>query len=298
MSVKGRISGIKRFAVHDGDGIRTTVFLKGCPLRCVWCHNPESIGYEADLAFFEDLCHSCGACAAACPVGAITMADGRPQWESSCCTRCGACSDACAFGARVLYGETVDAQSLADRLAVDRPFFESSGGGVTVSGGECLTQPAFVLALLRELTERGISVDVDTCGLVPWETLAQTLPYTDVYLYDIKAIDPVVHQRCTGRENGLILENLRQLSQSGARIEIRYPLVMGWNDGEADAIGSFLSMLSGILRVRVLKYHDFARSRYGSLGKADTMPRVKTEESDVHAVAEVLRRHGLMVVVE
>lgn len=295
MSVEGRISGLKRFAVHDGDGIRTTVFLKGCPLRCVWCHNPESIDYEAELAYFEKLCQGCGACAAACPVGALRMADGKPDRDRSRCERCGACASACAFGACVLYGERVDAETLAEILAADRPFFEASGGGVTISGGECLTQPAFVMELLRELKKREISVDIDTCGLVLWQILEQTLPYTDVYLYDMKAIDPAVHEGCTGRDNGLILENLKRLSQSGARIEIRYPLVKGWNDGEADAIARFLSGLEGIVRVRVLTYHDFARSRYGALGKADTMPHTKTEEADAREAAGILRRYGLTV---
>ena len=296
MSVEGRIVGIKRFAVHDGDGIRTTVFLKGCPLRCVWCHNPESVDASPEIAYFENLCRGCGACAAACPHGAVTLKDGAPVWDRSRCVACGACASACAFGACVLYGERVDAVTLAERLAEDRAFFETSGGGVTISGGECLTQPAFVMALLRELQQKGISVDVDTCGCVSWETLAETLPYTDVYLYDVKAVDPAVHKKCTGRDNALILDNLRRLSEAGARIEIRYPLVKGWNDGEAEAIARLLCDRKGIVGVRVLKYHDFARSRYGALGKADTMPHTKTEETDMRAAQEILRAHGLRVI--
>jgi pyruvate formate lyase activating enzyme len=195
-----------------------------------------------------------------------------------------------------LYGETVDARTLAEKLAEDRAFFEASGGGVTISGGECLTQPIFVMELLRLLKANGLSVNIDTCGSVSWDTIAQTLPYTDVYLYDVKAIDPQVHLRCTGRDNTLILENLKRLSESGARIEIRYPFVKGWNDGEVEAVGAFLRELKGIVRVRVLPYHDFARSRYGALGKVDTMPKVKVEAADVEAAAEILREYGLPAV--
>ena len=224
------------------------------------------------------------------------MAEGVPTWDRARCEHCAACSAACAFGACVLFGESVEAEALADILAEDRPFFEASGGGVTISGGECLTQPDFVLALIRALKARGISVDLDTCGFVPWEILEATLPDTDVYLFDVKAMDPVVHKTCTGRDNRLILENLRRLSEAGARIEIRYPLVKHWNDGEAEAIARFLSELQGIVGVRVLAYHDLARSRYRALGKEDTMPHVKTEESDVRAAEEVFCRYGLRVV--
>lgn len=295
MSVTGKFVGIKRFAVHDGDGIRTTVFLKGCPLRCVWCHNPESVCYESEIAFFKNLCVSCASCVSACPVGAVQMTDGVPVWDRSRCIRCGACASVCSFGACVRYGEVVDAATLAERLAEDRAFFETSGGGVTISGGECLTQPVFVMELLKELKHRGISVNIDTCGFVSWDSIEQTLPYTDVYLYDVKAIDSQVHRRCTGQDNALILENLKRLSESGAKIEIRYPLVKGWNDGEVEAIGEFLRDLQGIVRVRVLPYHDFARSRYGALGKEDTMPETKVEAADVEAAAKILRRYGLSV---
>lgn len=268
MSVSGRISGIKRFAVHDGDGIRTTVFLKGCPLRCVWCHNPESIEYGAEDAYFAHLCQHCAACAGL----------------------------DCPFGARVRYGEEIDVQTLCGRLLTDRPFYESSGGGVTLSGGECLSQPAFAIALAKALCEQGISVDIDTCGCVPWQTIETIAPYVDTFLYDVKAIDPAVHERCTGRGNALILENLKRLSETGARIEIRIPLVMGYNDGEIDAIGRFLSECSGIVRVKVLAFHAFARSRYEALGKPDTIPFVETTPEDVARAVERLCTYGLNAV--
>lgn len=261
----GRISGIKRFAVHDGNGIRTTVFFKGCPLRCVWCHNPESIEYGAEQAYFSHLCHHCASCL----------------------------GEQCPFGTRVVYGEQVDAETLSERLLADRPFFEASHGGVTLSGGECLTQPDFALALAKRLHTEGISVDIDTCGYVPWQVLEATLPYTDTYLYDIKAIDADVHLRCTGRDNALILENLKKLSERRAKIEIRIPFVTGYNDGEIEKIGAFLSRIGGISRVKVLAYHDFARSRYAALGKPDSMPQTKAEPQAIRHAVSLLREYGL-----
>ena len=270
MSMMGRISGIKRFAVHDGDGIRTTVFLKGCPLRCVWCHNPESIGYDVENAYFSHLCRHCEPCM----------------------------GEACPFGARMRYGEEIGVDELCRRLLVDRPFYESSGGGVTLSGGECLSQPAFSIALAKALYAEGISVDIDTCGCIPWATFEEILPYVDTFLYDVKAIDSAVHERCTGRENGRILDNLKKLSAAGARIEIRIPLVMGYNDGEIDAIGRFLSECSGIVRVKVLAYHEFARSRYAALGMPDTMPHVETTPEDVADAVGRLCQYGLPAVAD
>lgn len=264
----GKISGMKRFAVHDGDGIRTTVFFKGCPLRCVWCHNPESIGYEPEVAYFAHLCHHCDVCM----------------------------GEECPYGARERYGEEITVEKLCRRLLADRAFFEASGGGVTLSGGECLSQPTFSLAVVKEMHRQGISVDIDTCGCVPWKQIEATLPYVDTYLYDVKAIDPELHLRCTGRDNTLILENLKRLSDARARIEIRIPLVMGYNDGEIEKIGTFLSTLSGIVRVKVLAYHDLARSRYAALGMPDPMPQAKTSASDVATAVQVLQRYGLPAV--
>ena len=208
----GKIFAIKRFAVHDGDGIRTTVFFKGCPLKCIWCHNPEGIGFSSQLAFYEHKCIGCGECEP-CPEEAITFINGKALTDNEKCTACGRCSESCPFSARELFGKEVEAYKLADELCDDRQFFESSGGGVTLSGGECLAQPEFALALLKDLKERGINTAVDTCGFVPKEILKAVIPYTDAFLFDIKAIDPDVHKRCTGRDNALILEYLQFFSK-------------------------------------------------------------------------------------
>lgn len=270
--MKGIISGIKRMEIHDGDGLRTTVFFKGCPLKCLWCHNPESISFEKQIAKFEDKCMGCGLC------------QGEKNEKSA---------SLCPTEALVTYGTEYDVTTLSALLAIDKPFFDNSGGGVTLSGGECLAQGDFAVALAAALKERGISVFVDTCGYVKRETFDRITPYTDVFLYDIKAIDPLVHQKCTGKDNALILDNLRYLSEKGCKIDIRYPLVVGHNDGECKKIGSFLKGLRGIRAIKVLRYHAFAASRYQALGMKNTLPDTMTNEADVQSAVSILRKMGL-----
>lgn len=290
--IRGIISGIKRMEIHDGDGIRTTVFLKGCPLKCIWCHNPESLSRKIQIAVFHQKCIACGSCNAACPAGAVSLG----KIDRQRCTQCGLCAESCPAGALVRYGEEWEPGPLAKVLAQDAPFFKSSGGGVTLSGGECLAQPEFAEALAKELRQMGIGVYVDTCGFVNRETLDRIIPYTDRFLYDIKAIDPEVHKACTGQENGIILENLRYLSERGCSIEIRYPLIKGYNDGECERIGQFLQDLPGICKIKVLQYHRFAASRYEALGMECTLPDTETTPEDVQSAVDILRSFGLNAV--
>ena len=287
----GKIFAVKRFAIHDGDGIRTTVFFKGCPLRCVWCHNPEGISFGAQLAEYRHKCVGCGECLT-CKAGAITLADGKARTDRETCNVCGECAEKCAFSARELFGKQTEVANLVEELLRDRPFFESSGGGVTLSGGECLAQPRFALELLKELKKAGISTAVDTCGCVSRETLESVIPYTDAFLYDLKAVDPEVHKKCTGRDNALILSNLDFLLERGCRVEIRIPLVVGWNEGEIERIGRFLAG-KPILKVTVLRYHDLARSKYASVAMEDTMPENKTNKQAVELAVEKLRYYGV-----
>lgn len=287
----GRIFEIKRFAVHDGDGIRTTVFFKGCPLRCVWCHNPEGLSAPTQLAYYAHKCIGCGECVRVCPTGAHQICGGSHVLDRECCIGCGACAEACLGDALTLYGKETDVEELLPLLLEDREFYETSGGGVTLSGGECLLQAEFCAALLRRLREEGIHTAVDTCGDVPQEALESVIPYTDVFLYDLKAIDPEVHRRCTGITNERILENLRYLDERGCRIEIRYPFVPDYNDREARAICDFLSTLHTYPHVRVLPYHSFAASKYRALNMESTLPEILPSAEQIKAAEDLLQRH-------
>jgi len=294
--MKGLISGIKKFAVGDGEGIRTTVFFKGCPLQCVWCHNPESISYDTEIAHFDNLCTHCGDCSRACPTHVLQVSKDDFSWERFHCIKCKKCVNACVYGAQVLYGDAIETEELLRKLLVDMPFYEINHGGVTLSGGECLTQADFALSIAKGLYEKGVSVDIDTCGAVPWKNIESIIPYIDTFLYDIKAIDPQTHKKCTGCDNSLILENLQRLYDLGSKIEIRYPLVVGWNDMEAEKIGMWLAQREMNLRVKVLAYHDFARSRYTALGKVDTLPYCRTDLTAVTKAIQTISSFGILAI--
>lgn len=281
----GVISDIKRFAVHDGDGIRTTVFFKGCPLKCVWCHNPEGIAYKPSLAYYENKCTLCGSCVSACGQNAHLIKDGAHILDRHRCVSCGKCEQNCFNGALKLYGKEMTAEELFSILIEDKDFYESSGGGVTLSGGECLMQAPFCAELLKMLKESGIHTAVDTCGYVPRENIDLVMPYTDIFLYDIKAIDEETHIRCTGRSNQLILENLKYIDSCGKKLEIRYPYVPNFNAEQAEMIAEHLSRLNHVTRIRVLPYHNYAGSKYRALGMENTLPDLLPTDEEI-AIAE------------
>lgn len=269
--MKAVISDIKHFAVHDGDGIRTTVFLKGCSLKCLWCHNPEGIGFKPQIAYHPNKCIGCMECAAVCPSGAHS---GQQEhgFDREKCIGCGACEPVCLGRAITFYGRTVTVEELLPELLEDRQFYENSGGGVTLSGGECLMQADFCAELLKTLKEQGIHTAVDTCGFVPGQALDQVMPYTDIFLYDLKAYDEDTHIRCTGQSNRTILENLRYLDACGKKCEIRIPYVPGLNDHQMEKIAAFLKPMKHITKVKVLAYHNYAGSKYAALGMENTLP--------------------------
>lgn len=279
--MKATIFEIKRFAVHDGDGIRTTVFLKGCPLKCVWCHNPEGISAKPELAYYAHKCIGCGECVNKCLQKAHKMGEKGHAFVRDLCIGCGACEEDCLGEALTHYGEEVTVEALLPKLLEDKEFYENSGGGVTLSGGECLLQADFCAALLKALKEAGVHTAVDTCGFVSRNAFDKVIPYTDVFLYDIKAIDPAVHKRCTGVENGPILENLRYLDSLGKKIEIRIPYVPGWNDGEIEKIADFIKTLKSVTGVRVLPYHNYARSKYEALSMENTLPKTLPTDAEI-----------------
>ena len=265
--MKATIFEIKRFAVHDGDGIRTTVFFKGCPLRCVWCHNPEGLTYEHQDAFYEHKCIGCGECK-------------KEEFTP----------DGCLGDARVRYGRDVTVDELIPLLLEDHEFYENSGGGVTLSGGECLSQVDFVSELLRRLKECGISTAVDTSGYAPRSSIDRIIPYTDVFLYDIKAVDEQTHVRCTGVSNKIIIDNLLYLDHCQKPVEIRIPYVPGYNDGEIGRIGELIKSLTNVTRVRVLPYHNYARSKYESLGMKITLPDITPTDDEIREAERIIKK--------
>lgn len=290
--MKGIITGIKRLAVHDGDGLRTTVFFKGCPLRCIWCHNPETYSFDSEIAFYQAKCIGCRSCIEACSVGALTDV----SFNKDKCIKCYECTEACPTEARVLLGQEYEPSELVSLLLRDREFFKNGNGGVTLSGGECLMQIDFCTEVAKALHNEGISVDIDTCGYVKKDNLKRIIPYTDVFLYDLKAIDKDVHLACTGKDNSIILENLKFLDECGCNIEIRYPLVMQYNDGECRRIGEFLKGMRGVKKIKVLQYHSFASSKFDAIGLRSTMPKTETTLLDVDNAVDLLRSMGLHAV--
>lgn len=282
--MKAKIFEIKRFAVHDGDGIRTTVFFKGCPLKCVWCHNPEGISAKNELAYYPHKCISCGECLSVCPTGAHTIQEGKHVYEREKCIACGKCESVCLGNALTLYGKEFSIDELLPILLKDKEFFDNSSGGVTLSGGECLLQANACVELLKKLKENGVHTAVDTCGFISKAILDKVIPYTDIFLYDIKAFDEETHQKCTGQSNQLILENLKYLEECGCKVEIRIPYVPQWNDSEMEKIAEYLSKMKNITKIRILPYHNYAGSKYESLGKENTLPKVLPSEEDIKNV--------------
>ncbi len=290
--MKAYISDIKRFAVHDGDGVRTTVFFKGCPLKCIWCHNPEGISFKPQIAFYEHKCINCGECINICPTNAHKIIDNRHVFNRDLCIGCGKCAKICLGDALIFYGKEYTVEELIPLLLEDKDFYEVSGGGVTLSGGECLSQWNFACELLKKLKENGINTAVDTCGLISREVFKKIAPYTDTFLYDIKAIDNDIHKKCTGSSNEFILENIKYLDSINANIEVRYPFVPDFNDGEAEKIAKFLKDFKSVTKVKVLPYHNYAASKYDSLGIKNTLPtRLPTDEEIETAKSFFIKRN-------
>ena len=289
--MNANITNIKKFAVHDGDGVRTTVFFKGCPLKCIWCHNPETISAKTELAFYEHKCVLCGRCTNVCENHKIT--DAKHIVDRENCKLCGNCVKACPKEALVIFGEKVSCEDICKTLLEDREFYEVSGGGITLSGGECLLQADACREILMNMKKEGINTAVDTCGAIPFSSIEKVIDYTDVFLYDIKAVDEDVHIKCTGQSNKLILENLKKIDDYGKKIEVRIPYVPGFNDNQTDKILEVVKGLKNLVRVRVLGYHDFARSKYASLGVTDTLPKKLPDNEVLEKVREKFREHGM-----
>lgn len=293
--MKAKVIEIKHFAVHDGDGIRTTVFLKGCPLKCKWCHNPESISFDAQLAYYENKCISCSECISVCSTKAHKMIKGSHMFERDLCVNCGKCEKVCLGDALKIYGKEMTVEELLPLLLEDKDFYESSDGGVTLSGGECLMHPDFCAELLKRLKENGVHTAVDTCGFVSRVAIDKVMPYTDIFLYDLKAYDEDVHIKCTDQSNKVILENLKYIDSCEKNIEIRIPYVPKYNDDQMEKMGEFLSKLNNVVKVRVLPYHNYAGSKYKSLNMKNTLPEIMPTDEEIKSAKETIKAYGLSV---
>ncbi len=295
---KGQIFNIQKYSIHDGPGIRTTVFLKGCPLSCIWCHNPESQSPEQQLLVYDKRCIGCGKCLEACQHGAIYMKDGKMLFDRDKCTSCGDCAGVCFPKAREMAGELVDTDHVMKQIEKDSIFYEESGGGVTFSGGEPLMQPDFLLELLKRGKAADIHTAVDTCGYASPEVLTDTSNYTDLYLYDLKLMDDEKHIKYTGVSNKLILENLQLLSRLGKRIFIRLPLMPGINDDEANikATAEIIRTTAGVEQVNLLPYHNIAADKYSRLGKPHSLMEIKVPtQEDIELIVGKYMSYGIKV---
>ena len=300
MPTTGTIFNVMRFSTHDGPGIRTTVFLKGCPLSCWWCHNPENWNHVPSEVYLAERCTGCGDCMEACPENALSRTAGGILPDPARCAHCGRCVAACPAGARESTARQASVAELIREIASDLPFYEQSGGGVTFSGGEPLSQPEFLTALLEECGRLEIHRAVDTSGCAAPRTLLEAARRTDLFLYDLKVVDPDRHRAATGIDNSGILENLKRLSGSEADIVIRIPLIPGVND-DARSVADFGAFVAGLPRrhpVSLLPFHRTAAGKFKKLGLVYRGERIEPPSGE--QVAEIARRlsaFGLTVTV-
>lgn len=268
-TLSGIVFDIKRFALHDGPGIRTTVFLKGCSLQCAWCHNPESQRIEPEIIFYHDRCTGCGDCVSVCSQRAIQIVQSVAQTDRNRCIGCGQCVPACPSNARTLVGRSVTVGDLVSDIESDTAFFDESGGGVTLSGGDPLLQPEFAAAILAACQRLRIHTTLDTCGFAPWEHLEQVARMSDLILYDLKHMDDAQHVHWTGQSNALILDNLVRLDALGKPLWIRIPFIPEINDDANHwrTLGAFIATLSSVEAIHLLPYHRAGEAKWRQLGR-------------------------------
>ncbi|HHT16329.1 MAG TPA: glycyl-radical enzyme activating protein [Papillibacter sp.] len=311
----GKFYDIQGFSVHDGPGIRLTLFMKGCPLRCPWCHSPESQAFPTELNWMAIKCvgiEKCGKCLDVCPHGAISVGPKKQsvtgdeeitlvEVDRDKCDNCGKCAEACPAKALYMCGTDYTLEEIMQRVHRDKPFFDRSGGGVTVSGGECLYQPDFLEALLKRCKEEGVHTAVDTTGHADWSAFERILPYTDLFLYDLKHLDSEMHKRVIGVPNERILENARKLAAAGAKMQVRIPVIPLFNDSvaEFDKYGAFLKELGDAVEVvQLLPYHNLGTVKWERLNRKGPILEANPPSDEfMQKRKEQLEAYGLNVII-
>ncbi|QDU54653.1 glycyl-radical enzyme activating protein [Aeoliella mucimassa] len=294
--LQGNVFNIQRYSVKDGPGIRTTVFLKGCPLRCWWCHNPESQSKGIELAINPAVCVECGGCWGVCPHNEPVAECTGPLADWAHCTQCGECVEVCPTGGRTMMGSLMTVDEVMAAVLKDRLFFEDSGGGITLSGGEPMVQPEFVRGVLAACRQQELRTAIDTCGYCQQDDLLSVAPLADLFLYDLKAMDEQTHREHTGVSNTRILDNLVALGKVHSNIWIRVPIVPGVNDhaSELEALARFASTVDGIRRVDLLTYHQLGSHKHERIGKQGSeRPEAVPTAEVMQSAAELFRSHGL-----
>ena len=296
--VKGKIFNIMKYSIHDGPGIRTTIFFKGCPLNCQWCHNPESQGFAQELMYRPDRCVGCGQCLEICPSGATISIEGKPRYLRDNCVACGECCKVCHVGVRELVAKTLSVSEVMAEIEKDLIFYDESGGGVTFSGGEAVLQSEFLLEILKNCQKKEIHTAVETCGFVNLESLQMISNYVDLFLYDLKLMDSGKHQDVTGVPNELILTNLRWLAEHHPNVIVRVAIIPGVNDDAENLrqTGEFVASLKRVAEIHCLPYHKTGVDKYQRLGLKYRLPDLQSPDNEhMLGIARKLAEFGLKV---
>ena len=301
LNLSGVIFDIQKFSVHDGPGIRTLVFFKGCGLNCLWCSNPEGQKDDSQLMLYPERCIDCFNCAEVCPTGATSLINNKIRFNRELCNDCGICADSCPAEARKIVGNQISVNELMQVIEKDRAFYRNSGGGVTFGGGEPLLQPNFIKAVCIECRKQGFNTALETCGYAPWENLATVAPFVDTIMFDLKHMDPVIHKEFCVRSNKLILQNLKKLTKLKKNIIVRIPIIPGYNDTKknieqtADLIKSLKSSIS---HVEILPYHKYGVLKYKRLGMRYKIDETKLpSDEDMVRVKNIIERYHIKALI-
>jgi pyruvate formate lyase activating enzyme len=295
--MKGLIFNIQGYCIHDGPGIRTIVFFKGCPLRCVWCQNPEGQLFRPEIFLYREKCTGCGRCVPVCPNNAITLYGDKSHTNRELCNGCGKCAEICPNDARILVGKWLTVEETLERVKKDKVFYDSSGGGVTLSGGEPLLQHEFACELLKLCKNSGIHTAIETSGYAEWAIIRKVLEYCDLVLYDFKLMDPILHKKYTGVSNEIILENAKKIcSEFSIPVWARIPIIPGYNDSyeNLENTAKFISELpkGSITQVNLLPYHRLGESKLDHLERPSLSINPPSQEK-LSEIKKIFESHGL-----